>query len=66
MEFLSSTRKVVVPSCETCNGKFRLKEKVFCIDCNKKIHYECAVYDDDERYMVCIDCFKSNKKTEGS
>lgn len=62
MEVQTTTRKVVVPRCETCNGKFRPKEKVYCIDCDKKIHYDCAVYDDeDERYMLCIDCFKSNK-----
>lgn len=64
MEYSTATRKVVVPRCETCNGKFKPKEKVFCVDCDKKLHYECAVYDDeDERYMLCIDCYR-NKKME--
>jgi hypothetical protein len=64
MEYSTTTRKVVIPRCETCNGCFKPKEKVFCIDCDRKLHYECAVYDDeDERYMLCIDCYK-NKKIE--
>ncbi len=66
MEYSNSTRKVVVPRCETCNGRFKLKEKVFCIDCNAKIHYDCAVYDDeDERYMLCLDCYKNKKIEKG-
>jgi len=66
MEYSSTTRSVVVPRCETCNGKFKPKEKVYCVDCNAKIHYDCAVYDDeDERYMLCIDCFKNKKIEKG-
>lgn len=66
MEYSNSARKVVVPRCGTCNGRFKPKEKVFCIDCNAKIHYDCAVYDDeDERYMLCLDCYKNKKIEKG-
>lgn len=60
---MSSTRTVVIPRCETCNGKFHPKEKVFCVECNKKIHYECAVYeyDDNNENMLCLDCYKNSK-----
>ena len=60
---MSSTRTIVIPRCETCNGKFHPKEKVFCVECNKKIHYECAVYeyDDNNENMLCLDCYKNSK-----
>ena len=54
---------VVIPRCETCNGRFKIKEKVYCVECNKKIHYDCAVYeyDDDNESMLCLDCYKNSK-----
>ena len=58
--------KIIVPCCESCQNKFYLyDQKVCCIDCDKILHYECAVFDvKDERYMVCIDCFVKTKKNE--
>jgi hypothetical protein len=60
---MSSKPVVVIPRCETCNGKFRPKEKVFCVECNAKIHYDCAVYeyDDSNEFMLCLDCYKNSK-----
>lgn len=66
MEYSTSTRSVVVPRCETCNGKFAPKTKVSCADCECKIHYDCAVYaDDDCSDMLCLNCFKNKKIEKG-
>lgn len=66
MEYSTTTRKVVVPRCETCNGRFQPKSKVFCADCNVKIHYDCAVYaDDDSQDMLCLNCYKNEKIRQG-
>jgi len=60
---MSSKPVVVVPRCETCNGKFLLKEKVFCVECDAKIHYDCAVYeyDDNNESMLCLSCYQNSK-----
>lgn len=61
-----STRNVVVPRCKTCDGRFPPKSRVSCIECDADIHYDCAVYeDDDSHYMLCLDCFKNKKIEKG-
>lgn len=57
---------VVVPRCDTCLGRFYPKSKVLCSKCDCKIHYDCAVYaDDDCNDMLCITCFKNEKIRKG-
>lgn len=66
MEFQTAPCKVALPRCDTCNGRFHPKTKVFCADCNCKIHYDCAVYaDDDANDMLCLNCYKNKKIEKG-
>jgi hypothetical protein len=66
MEFQKTAHSVVIPRCETCNGRFKPKTKVSCVDCNCKIHYDCAVYADEiGNDMLCLNCYKNEKIRQG-
>lgn len=57
---------MIIPRCKTCEGKFKPKSRVSCVNCNASIHYDCAVYeDDDSHFMLCLDCYKNKKIEEG-
>jgi len=66
MEFQKTAHSVVIPRCATCEGRFQPKTKVSCVDCNCKIHYDCAVYADEiGNDMLCLNCYKNEKIRQG-
>jgi len=59
---MSFKHSVVVPRCNTCNGKFSPRSRVVCVECNCVVHYDCAVYECDDGFdMLCIDCYKNQR-----
>lgn len=67
---MSSKHSVTVPRCKTCNGKFyakckneyRTNSKIPCSNCGAVVHYDCAVYENDDSFhMLCLDCYKNDR-----
>lgn len=56
---------VSVPTCATCDAKFKLKSKTSCGICGVKIHKKCGVFEDTINELICVDCFKNKRIEDG-
>jgi hypothetical protein len=54
--------KIYIPTCPYCDTRYyagKKKNKVYCVECDCALCYNCAIYDEDDsnEYMICYDCF---------
>lgn len=58
--------RIVVSRCHICQSRFNPKSKVSCLDCGINMHYDCAIYeDDDSKHMLCLNCYRNRKIERG-